>query len=218
MRLLLIRHGQTPGNVRRELDTSFPGPGLTELGTRQAAAIPDALRDEPIDAIFASRLVRTGLTAEPLASDRGLDITVLDGLHEIEAGLLEKRSDEASVQRYLETAFSWGAGDLDVVMPGGTDGRAFFRRFDAGIEIVATTAGTAAVFSHGAAIRVWTAGRATNIPPVFAGRHELENTGVVELNGTPEDGWTLTSWAGLPVGGAELADAEAGDPTGGPLP
>ena len=30
MRLLLIRHGQTPANVRGELDTAAPGPGLTD--------------------------------------------------------------------------------------------------------------------------------------------------------------------------------------------
>ena len=28
MRLLLIRHGQTPGNVLGQLDTAHPGPGL----------------------------------------------------------------------------------------------------------------------------------------------------------------------------------------------
>ena len=67
MRLFLIRHGQTPANVLGELDTAHPGPGLTELGTRQAAVIPDALRLESIDAVFASTLVRTHLTAQPLA-------------------------------------------------------------------------------------------------------------------------------------------------------
>ena len=40
MRLLLVRHGQTPSNVAGLLDTALPGPGLTALGTRQAAAIP----------------------------------------------------------------------------------------------------------------------------------------------------------------------------------
>jgi probable phosphoglycerate mutase len=214
MRLLLIRHGQTPANVLGELDTAAPGPGLTELGVRQAAAIPHALRDEPIDAIFASTLVRTTLTADPLAADRDLDVRVLNGLHEIEAGSLEGRSDRASARAYLETAFAWGSGNLDVRMPGGSDGHSFFERFDSNIEIVSEAAGTAAVFSHGAAIRVWTAGRAHNVPPIFAGANELDNTGVVELSGTPEDGWTLLSWAGIPVGGADLVGASAEDPTG----
>jgi probable phosphoglycerate mutase len=63
MRLLLIRHAQTPANVLGQLDTGRPGPGLTRLGQRQASEIPVALGDGPIAAIFASPLVRTQLTA-----------------------------------------------------------------------------------------------------------------------------------------------------------
>ena len=208
MRLLLIRHGQTPANVLGQLDTAHPGPGLTELGERQAIAVAEALRVQEIAGVFASTLVRTQLTARPYAP-----ATVIDGLHEIEAGDLEGRSDRASARTYLETAFAWGSGNLDVVMPGAADGHAFFERFDRGIASVAST-GTVAVFSHGAAIRVWTAARARNVPPIFAGTHELDNTGVVELDGSPVDGWTLISWAGAPVGGPALVDESAGDPTG----
>lgn len=43
MRLLLIRHGQTPSNLKHLLDTAAPGPGLTPLGQDQAAALPQAL-------------------------------------------------------------------------------------------------------------------------------------------------------------------------------
>ena len=200
MRLFLIRHGQTPANVLGALDTANPGPGLTELGARQAAVIPDVLRLDSIDAIFASTRVRTQLTAQPLAVDRRLDVQVTAGLHEIEAGSLEGRSDRASVRSYLETIYAWGAGDLDVRMPGAADGNAFFARFDADIEAAATGARTAAVFSHGAAIRVWTAARARNVQPMFVGMNVLGNTGVVELTGSPREGWTLVSWAGVPVG------------------
>ncbi|MBX0301498.1 histidine phosphatase family protein [Cryobacterium sp. 1639] len=214
MRLLLIRHGQTPANVLGQLDTAHPGPALTDLGERQAAVIPDALRFDSVDTIFASTLRRTQLTAEPLALDRGLDIRVADGLHEIEAGSLERRSDHVSVRRYMETVFAWGAGNLDVQMPGGADGNEFFARFDADIAVAAASGHTAAVFSHGAAIRVWAAARATNVPPMFAGLHDLDNTGVVELSGTPEEGWTLLSWAGVPLGGMPLVDTNAVDPTG----
>lgn len=214
MRLFLIRHGQTPANVEGRLSTAAPGPGLTALGERQAAMIPSALRDQPVDAVFTSVLVRTQLTAEPLAADRGLHVTVLEGIHEIEAGALEDLRDRESVRTYLTTAFAWGLGDLDVVMPGGTDGHAFFRRFDADLATVAAAAETAVVVSHGAAIRVWVAGRAVNVPPSFAGEHEIDNTGVIELEGSPDAGWTLLSWQGTPVGGQQLADAAAADPTG----
>ncbi len=176
--------------------------------------IPRALKHTPVEAVYASVLVRTQLTARPLAEARGLAVQVLPGIHEIEAGDLEDLRDRASVRTYLETAFAWGSGDLSPVMPGGTDGHAFFERFDADIAVVAAAHENAVVVSHGAAIRVWVAGRATNVPPSYAGQHDIDNTGVIELEGSPEAGWTLVSWQGTPVGGAQLADASAEDPTG----
>lgn len=215
MRLLLIRHGQTPANVRGELDTAVPGPGLTPLGQRQAAELPHALVGDPIDLIAASVLIRTQLTAEPLARFRALDIDVYPGIHEIEAGDLEGRTDRAAVLRYLETVFAWGAGPMDERMPGGPDGYEFFARFDADIAAIAETgAETAVVFSHGAAIRAWVAGRATNVDHGFAMHNELDNTGIVEVAGTPDEGWTLDSWAGAPIGGPDVTDTTAEDPTG----
>jgi len=212
MRLFLIRHGQTPANVLGQLDTAHPGPGLTDLGARQASVIPEALREQPIDVIVASTLVRTQITAGPLAADRDLQIQVATGLHEIEAGSLEGLSDRASVRSYLQTIFAWGEGNLDATMPGAANGHAFFTRFDTDIATVTASVETAVVFSHGAAIRVWTAARAINIPPKFTIENDLDNTGVVELSGSPQAGWTLVSWAGMPVGGNQLTDHYAADP------
>jgi broad specificity phosphatase PhoE len=226
MRLLLIRHGQTPANVLGALDTAAPGPGLTELGRAQAAAIPDALASERIDAIYVSRLVRTRQTAAPLARVRDeMHRVVLPGLHEIGAGKLEGRRDKRSIKKYLETVWAWGSGSLDARMPGGDDGHEFFGRFDADIARIASdhdadhdADATVAVFSHGAAIRVWSAARAGNISPEFPGRTHLDNTGVVILRGSPGAGWTMESFAGEPIGGSSLGDASAHDVTGDSLP
>jgi broad specificity phosphatase PhoE len=213
MRLLLIRHGQTPANVRGELDTGAPGPSLTPLGRAQAASIPDALRDEPIEAIFASILVRTQQTAAPLASARGLEIAVLDGIHEIEAGDLEMATDHDSYRAYLETCVAWGGGDRERRMPGATDGRTFFERFDSSIARLEGLR-TVAVVSHAAAMRVWVAATARNIDPMSVTRKELDNTGLVVLDGSPSAGWELVSWRGDPLGGEVLVDETAEDPTG----
>jgi broad specificity phosphatase PhoE len=219
MRLLLIRHGQTPGNVLGQLDTAHPGPGLTELGERQAAALARSLANEQIDLLFASTLIRTQITAGPLSTVRGLGIEVLEGLREIEAGSLEKLTDKESHLRYLGTVFGWADGELHRRMPAGPSGHEFFERYDASIGRIAAAAtgdaATVAVVSHGAAIRVWAGLRASNVEAGFAARHVLANTGIVALEGDPDTGWRLIHWDDSPVGGLALVDPTAEDPTGG---
>ncbi|WP_416403906.1 histidine phosphatase family protein [Arthrobacter sp. LFS091] len=215
MKLLLIRHGQTPGNVAGQLDTAFPGPGLTELGERQAAALPEALAGEGIEALYTSTLLRTQRTVAPLAKATGLEPEILEGVHEIEAGALEKKTDHESHMRYMGTVFAWADGDLDVRMPGASNGHDFFARFDASVEKVAGAGhSTAVIVSHGAAIRCWAGRRATDIDTVFAETHQLPNTGIVALEGDPENGWKVLHWDQMPVGGMALSDQTAEDPTG----
>jgi probable phosphoglycerate mutase len=221
VRLLLIRHGQTPANVRGLLATARPGPGLTKLGRRQAEALadsmlPDAVAGEQIAAIYVSPLPRTAETAAPLAASLGLDPQVLEGLEEIEAGELEDRRDMPSVMTYVRTVFGWAAGELDVRMPGAGDGIEFFTRFDAAIAAIAAQHpdATVAIVSHGAAIRVWSGSRAANLTADYAAHRHLDNTGVVVLTGSPADGWLAETWAGEPIGGLSLADHGAADPIG----
>ena len=197
MRLILVRHGQTSSNVAGLLDTDEPGAGLTGLGLEQAAALPDVLRDESIEVLYASTLVRTQQTAAPLASFLGLEVRVREGLREVRAGTLEMRGDEASVQVYLGTTFAWGSGDVHVRMPGAESGAEVFARYDAVVqEIAGSGAGTAAIVSHGSVIGAWTAVRAENITPDFAARNALANTGAVLLEGSPSDGWHALAWEG----------------------
>jgi broad specificity phosphatase PhoE len=214
MRLLLIRHGQTIDNVHGELGTVVPGPVLTELGQEQAASIPAALANEDITGIFASTMRRTVLTATPLAAARGLDITVLDGLQEISAGIFETKSDRDSVRAYMGTIISWWQ-DSSARIPGGESGDEFFARFTAAVAIaVEEQQGTIAIFSHGAAIRTWVSAISRNIDEAFSRVHELPNTAMIVLEGSPTDGWIAMHWDGEPVGGEQLDDPTAPDPTG----
>ncbi|MFF4571709.1 histidine phosphatase family protein [Streptomyces sp. NPDC001410] len=214
MRLLLIRHGQTPSNLDRLLDTAVPGPGLTPLGEAQAAALPAALADEDIEALYASTLIRTRLTAAPLAAARSLEVIVRDGIREISAGDLEMvPGDSPEGERYMRTVFAWAAGDTTLRIPGGENGEEVLARYDAVIaEAVASGAGSVAVISHGAAIRMWTATRADNVDVAFAAARPLENTGVVILEGSPSDSFKALSWAG-----ATVEPAGEGGPAGAPV-
>lgn len=208
MRLLLIRHGQTPSNIIGALDTGVPGPGLTELGFEQAAAVPGALVDDTIGAIFASTQVRSQLTATPLAEARGLDIEIRSGLREVDAGELEMRNDDVAVRIYMETVIAWADGDIHRRMPGAESGAEVYARYDEVIaEAVATGHATVAIVSHGAVIRSWVGARAENVSADFAAEHSLSNTGVVVLEGSPQSGWRALTWMGQAIGGAAVDDA-----------
>lgn len=215
MRLLLVRHGQTPSNVGGLLDTAVPGPGLTPLGQRQAAALPAALADEDIEAVYVSDLVRTHLTAAPLVAARGLDFRIRGGIRELSAGDLEMLpGDSERGLVYMTTVFAWADGDTGLRMPGAETGAEALARFDAVVaEAADSVDGTVVMVSHGAAIRMWTAARAHNVDVSFVAAHPLENTGVVVLEGSPADGWKALSWEG-----AALAPAGASGPTGEPQP
>ncbi|GAB6903149.1 histidine phosphatase family protein [Kineosporia succinea] len=195
MRLLLIRHGQTHSNVSGALDTARPGADLTDLGREQAELLVQRLVDEPIDALHASTLVRTQQTIAPLARARGLDVTIHDGLRELDAGDLEMNTDDESVELYIKVAMSWAAGQDDVRMPGGPTGAEAFGRYDRAIaDIAATGSACAAVVSHGAVIRTWVAARARDVDADYAAAHPLLNTQIVKLIGDPEAGWLVEDW------------------------
>ncbi len=204
MRLVLIRHGQTPSNVLGLLDTRPPGPGLTVLGSNQAAAVPAVLAGEPIQAIYASTATRAQLTAAPLAAERGLEVNVRAGLREVSAGDWEMLGDDASVHGYLRLIGGWMAGELTNRSPGpdGESGREVLQRFDDVIsEIVASGVEGAAVVAHGAINRLWASLRAQNLDDGFGASHALRNTGIVVLSGDLDQGWTALSWTGADLYG-----------------
>ncbi len=191
MRLLLIRHGRTASNVARLLDTAPPGAPLDDVGLDQARALADTLADEPIEAVYASDLIRSQQTAEPLALRHGLEVIVRAGVREIQAGEDEMSADWV---RYLTTIISWQS-NIDTRIPGGETGREVLARFDAVLgEARAKGHRTIAVVSHGAMIRTWAATRATNLTVDFLRTTSLENTLVVDLADAADGSWQVTRW------------------------
>lgn len=215
MRLLLLRHGQIESNITGALDTGKPGPSLTPLGGEQARSVPSALASVPLHATYASTLIRTQQTVQPLAEQLELPPVILDGLREIEAGTLEMRTDPTAHGEYEATTFAWARGDRDLRMPGGETGHEFFERYDAAIaQIVRSGGPTVIAVSHGAAIRTWVSARSRNLDGDFAGTHTLDNTGLVTLQSSGPNGWEMIDWHAAPIGGATLSDSSAIDPAG----
>ncbi|AXT84399.1 histidine phosphatase family protein [Aeromicrobium sp. A1-2] len=211
MRLILVRHGQTPANVEGVLESTVPGPGLTPLGHEQAIELVPALADHKIDALFVSSMVRTHLTAAPLVSDRALAPLERDGIREIAAGDVEGNTDDASVAQYLRTLLSWCGGDLHVRMPGAESGHEVISRFD-GVVGEAESLGVESVafVSHGAVIRAWCAARTNNVDLEFVMHRHVVNTGIVVVEGSSEAGWEVRSWLGQSIAEAAAMGIASG--------
>lgn len=215
MRLLLLRHGQTPSNVEGILDAGYPGPGLTALGRAQAQAVPAALQHESIAGIHVSRLLRTHETAAPLAAALGISPRLTEGLEEISAGDYEMRRDDEAVTAYQGGQARWAGGDLTSGLPGGETGERFWARYTDALRHIAglyADDATVVVVSHGAAIRVFASVVADLGQDAWNDR-PLFNTGLVTVTGHPETGWELNDWISEPVGGTHLLRDTAHDVT-----
>jgi len=92
VRVDLVRHGQSLSNVERRLVAVPPGPGLTDMGRRQAARAAGLLdASGPVARILTSPLARTRETAAALVARTGLEAEVVDDLRELGFGAWEGR-------------------------------------------------------------------------------------------------------------------------------
>lgn len=201
LRLVLVRHGRTPSNVARALDTALPGPPLDELGRAQADEVAGLFADWPVRAVYASRATRAQQTAAPIGERLGLPVTTLDGIHEIFVGELDGRADEASRALFDEIFDVWWDGDPDRPQPGGESATDLRTRFLADVEraLDGVDSGAVLLVSHGAAIRLSSAALLAGGPDAERGRgNPLPNTGRVVLRRDP-DGWVLELWDPIPA-------------------
>ena len=190
MRLILIRHGETQSNVNHLLDTAYPGAPLTDNGLQQAHDLAESIAHEHIDALFVSTLTRAQQTAAPLAEKRGMQASVIDGVHEIAAGVEEMSPDWTA---YVGMLNSWSPENLDASLPDGESARQFMTRFDAAIATIeADGHRSVAVVSHGAALRVWALAQDPSVAGELAG--PLRNTEWIVLNGSSATGWKVERW------------------------
>lgn len=198
--LTWVRHAQSTANAAGIIDTAVPGPGLTALGDTQAQAIAETLKFNAYDGIYVSNMVRTSLTAAPLATELGLTPVVLPGVREINAGIFEHRGGLLAGIGYALPPVAWVFGARFVPVLGGESGNAFEARVnDSVAAIYASGDANPVVFAHGATIMAWTLMTVDNPNLLLALTHPLGNTAVVVVNGNSEDGWTLQSWDGIAV-------------------
>ena len=114
MRLILVRHGETDGNIRGILQGQFDGQ-LTEKGRAQARALGARLRDEPIDLAFSSDLSRAVDTAAAVLAGRQCMVEYTPLLRERHFGAMEGKP----LGEWRDAVAKSGLSTFDICPEGG---------------------------------------------------------------------------------------------------
>lgn len=201
-RLVLVRHGQSHGNVERRLDTRPPGAALTDLGRDQARTFARGLTEKP-GLIAHSIAVRASQTAREIADELGVDTHELEGIHEVQVGRLEDRNDDAAIEEFNSIYQRWHEGHVDLSMPAGETARSVLDRY---LPVVTQLrmryldddafSGDIVMVSHGAAIRLASAVLG-GVDGSFALDHHLGNTEAVILAPITDGRWSCVQWGAL---------------------
>lgn len=173
VRLYLIRHGQSGGNVAREEGRIVEyDPPLTPVGEEQARRLGERMASYGVDAVYSSPLQRAYRTGLAIAERTGHEITVLDDLQEINEPLKEEpRTPQAlpdgvtyeMLKARFEQDPTWDT------LAGGESSANFRARISGAIErIVAENPGKrVAITCHGGVIQTYVAivlGLTTDFP------------------------------------------------------
>ncbi len=155
MLLFLIRHGETLPNLRRE----FQGTGnfpLTNKGAFQAKQIASFFDEIPLNALYASPMIRAMETAIPLAQAKGLEPISIPAFHEVDCGrwegvsFLKILADEGELLRKWLT-------DGKTPAPGGESLGDVYQRINAPLHEVVDrhrhSSDNVAIVAHGAVNR-----------------------------------------------------------------
>lgn len=198
-RLILVRHGQSLGNVERRLDTRPPGSDLTDLGREQARSFAQSY-NRPPGLLGHSVAHRAAQTAAEIGAQLNAATTEFTGIHEVQAGDLENRDDDDAIAEFNRIYECWHEGDLDLRIPGGESGRDVLDRYlpvltDLRIRYLDDHEWThdIVLVSHGAAIRLVSA-QLAGVDNSFVLDHHLANTDAVVLAPITDGRWSCVHW------------------------
>ncbi len=100
MRIFLVRHGETGWKKKGFL--SYTDITLTKKGLDQAKNLAKKLKNEKIDVIYSSPLKRCVQTANYIAKELGMKVTIDKRLMEVNFGIFEGLSTEEAKRKFPE--------------------------------------------------------------------------------------------------------------------
>lgn len=188
MQLLLVRHGESLGNLTRQLQ--HRDDPLTERGRRQAREVAAVLAQRPdVRALYASPLARAFETAGIIGAAIGLAPLPLEGLAEINVGEAAGYPFAEWVERDPVNARRFREEGIDFIWPGGESGLQLGTRTAATIDEIISAhhldPGAVIIVSHGGAL-AWIVAHLLREPRTEWPRHQFHNCSLTEVTVDPD--------------------------------
>ena len=119
MKIFLVRHGETEWNRIGRFQGISDIP-LNKKGKAQAQALAQALKDEPIDVVYSSPLIRAKETAKTIQYFHPSSFYFEDeGLKEMDLGDFEGMEATDWAKQYPEFRKKWRESPSSIKLPGG---------------------------------------------------------------------------------------------------
>lgn len=154
--LYLIRHGEVEERYHRVFGGSRIDMELSDLGRQHGEAVARWLASTPLEAIYASPMVRVQQTLAPLAEVKGVSPITIEGFREMDFGDWTGHRWDSIQENFGVSAFDW----LEIIenpgLPNGESAADLADRvWPALLEILsAHPHQSVAIFCHGGIIRV----------------------------------------------------------------
>jgi broad specificity phosphatase PhoE len=155
--LVLARHAESAWNAERRFQ-GRTDVGLSDMGREQAAALARALARRRVGTIYASPLVRARETAEIVARERGLTVTLVEELRELSLGVWEGRTVDDVLATEADAYRRWRERPYDCPPPEGEPIEEVARRVLPVMERIVSAhpdGEDALVVAHGGVISVY---------------------------------------------------------------
>ena len=194
MKLVLVRHGESVGNITQVLQSREEP--LTERGREQARQVAAhlATRDD-VAAIYASPLARALETSQIIGTAVELTPRPDEALAEISVGDAAGLTFQEWSARFPEEATRFHKEGLDYAFPGGESGRQLGARTAAAIDRIIAThrhePGAVVIVSHGGALS-WILAHLLRESGDAWPSHTFDNCSITEVEIDPEHGGAST--------------------------
>lgn len=155
IKLYLVRHGETDGNVQQWYQGSTDVP-LNARGIAQAKYLSQFLQSVHFDGIYSSTLQRAKMTAEIIAKPHGLDVQSYDELQEINFGVWEGHTYQEITEKWPGEIEAFYDSDGKLPAHGGESFLEVEQRITAKTKEILShhkDGDTVLIASHGASIR-----------------------------------------------------------------